>query len=221
MSSKRQHAAGTTRSNPAQPTAPHVDAATPAVAMENSVSDKKTAVPDLSGADRNVDQIRDILFGGQMRDYERRFQELNQRIEADFEGLRQDQERRFAQLDKRLDEQVEKIGRALRQEVADRAAATDDLETRLLQSARTQRSELTAAIDTLNHEQSSGEERLRAALAELEAAVKEQASRLTQSLTRSRDELRGEKVGRDDLAALLTEVALRLKGDFEKFAVLE
>jgi hypothetical protein len=28
-------------------------------------------------------------------------------------------------------------------------------------------------------------------------------------------ELRGEKVGRDDLAALLTEFALRLKGDFD------
>ncbi|WP_313920038.1 hypothetical protein [Tahibacter sp.] len=215
MSSKRQQVADNTRSAAATSTAPGDRAATIAGAMENSVSDKKAPASDPAGADRNVDQIRDILFGGQMRDYERRFQELNQRIEADFEGLRQDQERRFAQLDKRLDEQVEKIGRALRQEVSDRAAATDDLETRLLQSARTQRSELTAAIDALNHELSSGEERLRAALAELDAALKEQAGRLTQSLTRSRDELRGEKVGRDDLAALLTEVALRLKGDFD------
>ena len=30
--------------------------------------------------DRNVDQIRDILFGGQMRDYERRFQDLAERV---------------------------------------------------------------------------------------------------------------------------------------------
>ena len=28
----------------------------------------------------NVDKIRDILFGGQMRDYERRFQELEDRL---------------------------------------------------------------------------------------------------------------------------------------------
>jgi exonuclease VII large subunit len=203
------------RSAAAGATAPRERAAAPQGAMETTVSDKKSPAPELNGADRNVDQIRDILFGGQMRDYERRFQELNQRIEADFDGLRQDQERRFAQLDKRLDEQVDKLGRALRQEVADRAAATDDLESRLLQGARTQRSELTSAIDTLNQELSAGEERLRAALAELEAALKEQAGRMNQSLTRSRDELRGEKVGRDDLAALLTEVALRLKGDFD------
>ena len=34
-------------------------------------------------------------------------------------------------------------------------------------------------------------------------------------LTASRDELRGEKVSRDNLAALFTELALRLKGEFE------
>jgi hypothetical protein len=40
-------------------------------------------------AERNVDQIRDILFGGQMRDYERRFQELGQRLEAEMARLRE------------------------------------------------------------------------------------------------------------------------------------
>ena len=33
-----------------------------------------------AGGDRNVEQIRDILFGGQMRDYERRFLEITQRL---------------------------------------------------------------------------------------------------------------------------------------------
>jgi len=213
MPNKRQQPAKPPRSAPVGATAARSPAA-PAV-MEKTVNEKKPAAPDLNGADRNVDQIRDILFGGQMRDYERRFQELNERLAADFEGLRQDQERRFAQLDKRLDEQIDKLGRALRQEATDRAAATDELESRLLQSARAQRSELAAAVDTLNHDLSAGEERVRSALAELDAALKDQFARHGQSLTRSRDELRVEKVGREDLAALLTEVALRLKGDFD------
>lgn len=183
-------------------------------ASETSVSEKKSAGLD-AGADRNVDQIRDILFGGQMRDYERRFQELNERIEADLASLRQDQERRFNQLDKRLDEQLERLSKALRQEVSDRTASQDDLESRLGQSARSQRSEINTAIDALGQELSAGEERLRSALAELDAALKDQAGRLNQSLTRSRDELRADKVGREDLAALMTELALRLKGDFD------
>jgi hypothetical protein len=213
MSSKRQQVASNTRS--AANGAPTRDRAPAPAPTEKPVSDKKNPAADTNGAERNVDQIRDILFGGQMRDYERRFQELNERLEADFDTLRQDQERRFAQLDKRLDEQLEKLGRALRQEVSDRTAATDDIESRLLQGARAQRSELASAVDTLNHDLSAAEDRLRAALNELDAALKEQGSRVNQSLTRSRDELRGEKVGREDLAALMTELALRLKGDFD------
>ena len=51
------------------------------------MADPKKPAAD-GGADRNVDQIRDILFGGQMRDYERRFQDLNQRFEAELVRLR-------------------------------------------------------------------------------------------------------------------------------------
>lgn len=213
MSNKRQQITPGNRS--AAGAAPPRDRAPVPAPTEKTVSDKKIPAADTNGAERNVDQIRDILFGGQMRDYERRFQELNERLEADFDTLRQDQERRFAQLDKRLDEQLEKLGRALRQEVSDRTAATDEIESRLLQGARAHRSELAGAVDTLNHDLSAAEDRLRAALNELDAALKEQGARLNQTLTRSRDELRGDKVGREDLAALMTELALRLKGDFD------
>ena len=67
--------------------------------------------------DRNVEQIRDILFGGQMRDYERRFQERNQRLEADLARQRDMQDKRLAQIDRRVDDQLEKLGKLMRQEV--------------------------------------------------------------------------------------------------------
>ena len=183
--------------------------------VEKTMSDKKNSAPTDAGADRNVDQIRDILFGGQMRDYERRFQELNERLEADFKALRLDLDKRVAALDKRLDEQLDKLGKGLRQEIADRNKAVEDLESRLLQSARTQRGELTHAIEAVGHELSTTDERLRRAIAELEGALQEQAAQSNTALTRSQDSVRAEKVGREDLAALLTEVALRLKGDFD------
>jgi hypothetical protein len=183
--------------------------------VETTMSDKKNAAPPDAGADRNVDQIRDILFGGQMRDYERRFQDLNERIEADFKALRLDLDKRVTAIDKRLDEALDKLAKGLRQEVADRNKSVEDLESRLLQSARTQRGELTNAIESVGHELATTDERLRRAIAELEAALGEETARANTALTRSQDAVRAEKVGREDLAALLTEVALRLKGDFD------
>jgi uncharacterized protein YukE len=166
-------------------------------------------------SERNVDQIRDILFGGQMRDYERRFQEMGQRLEAEMGRLRESQDKRMAQIDKRVDEQFEKLSRQLRQEIADRNEAVDDLESRLQQSARTARTEINKAMDGLSGELGAVDERLREALAELGAALDERASEAAASLSRTSTELRAEKLGREDLSALLTELALRLKGDFD------
>ncbi len=177
------------------------------------MSDKKT--PGGDGADRNVDQIRDILFGGQMRDYERRFQELAGKLEQESARMRADFDKRVAALEKRLDEQVEKIGKSLRQEVSDRGKAVDDVEARTLQAARTLRNELNGAIEHLAADLGKAEERARDAQEDLAAAIKRAAADAEAALSGARGELRAEKVGRDDMAALLTEMALRLRGEFD------
>ena len=156
-------------------------------------------------ADRNVDQIRDILFGGQMRDYERRFQEFGQRLEAEMTRLRESQDKRLAQMDKRIDTELEKLSRQIRQELTDRTQ----------QAARTARGEINNALEGLRGELGSLDERLRDALAELGSALDARASEAASSLSRTNAELRSEKVGREDLAAMLTELGLRLKGDFD------
>lgn len=178
------------------------------------MSEPKKPAAD-ADAERNVDQIRDILFGGQMRDYERRFQELGQRLEAEMGRLRETQDKRLAQMDKRIDEQFEKVGKQLRQEISDRNQAVDDLESRMQQAARTARTEINNALDGLGGELGAVDERLRDALAELGSVLDERASEAATSLSRASAELRAEKVGREDMSALLTELALRLKGDFE------
>lgn len=165
--------------------------------------------------DRNVDQIRDILFGGQMRDYERRFAELAQRLDQESARLREDIERRFAALESRLDEQVDRLGRLLKQESEGRARALDDLESRTQQAARTQREELNTALAQLAEDLGRRDERARTALAALQAALDRSVAQADAALAATRNELRGDKVGREDLSALFTELALRLKGEFE------
>jgi len=179
-----------------------------------AMTDKKQPDSDASG-DRNVDQIRDILFGGQMRDYERRFVELAQKLEQEATRLRGEMEKRLAALEKRLDDSNEKLVRQLRQEISDRGKACDDLESRVQQAARTARNEINSAIGELQSGLDAADERERKALAEHSAALAKSFKDAESALGAARAELRNEKVGRDDLAALMTELALRLKGDFE------
>ncbi|MBK8285079.1 MAG: hypothetical protein IPK97_09445 [Ahniella sp.] len=168
-----------------------------------------------AGGDRNVDQIRDILFGGQMRDYERRFGELSSRLEQDAARLRSDFDSRVSALEKRMDEQFDRLHKALRQEVQDRGQSLDDLESRHQQASRTQRSEVNASISNLQSDLAATDERLRAVLADLQTALKVAGERADGALGQTREELRRDKVSREDLAGMLAEVALRLKGQFD------
>ena len=177
-----------------------------------AMADKK-ATGD--GAERNVDQIRDILFGGQMRDYERRFVEFDARLEAELARLRDAQEKRLAQIDKRIDDQLDKLGKLLRQEIQDRNRSLDDLESRIQQAARTSRSEVATSLDAHAAELAATDERLRSAVADVAKATLARAGETESALARLATDLRDEKVGREDLAALLAELALRLRGDFD------
>src|SRR5262249_11464855 len=118
-------------------------------------------------------------------------------------------------IDKRIDDQLEKIGKLLRQEIQDRNRSIDDLESRLQQAARTARGEVAASLDAHTAELAATDERLRGAVADVQKAAHARAGEAEASMARLGNELRGEKVGREDLAALLTELALRLKGDFD------
>jgi hypothetical protein len=194
------------------PSTGRAGAHTHAQARKKAMAESKKAT---DGADRNVDQIRDILFGGQMRDYERRFQELNQRLEAELARMRDAQDKRLAQIDKRVDDQLDKLGKLLRQEVQDRNRSVDDLESRLQQAARTARGEVAASLDVHEKELAATDERLRAAVADVQKATHARSGEVEGAVVRLAEELRDEKVGREDLAALLAELALRLRGDFE------
>jgi len=180
-----------------------------------AMSEQKPAAPESGGGDRNVDQIRDILFGGQMRDYERRFLELSQRLEQESARQRGETDKRLAALEKRLDDGIEKLARQLRQETADRGQSLDDHESRLLQALRTQRNEGNVALDQLRQDLANADERERQALAALESAFGDAQAQAERALSAAREELRGEKVSREDLSALFTEFALRLRGVFE------
>src|SRR5215212_4784716 len=59
---------------------------------------KTDETPSLAEAS-NIDKIRDILFGVQMRDYEKRFTRLEERLLKESQDLRDETRRRFDSLE--------------------------------------------------------------------------------------------------------------------------
>jgi predicted nucleic acid-binding Zn-ribbon protein len=90
---------------------------------EQESANAQTEVP------RDVDRIRDILFGGQMREYEQRFQVM----QRDLERLQQELDRLNEQLGNQDAEQTKKL-QALRR---DSRQADEELRGELRQTAQT------------------------------------------------------------------------------------
>ncbi|MEO5721011.1 MAG: hypothetical protein ABIR71_06025, partial [Chthoniobacterales bacterium] len=63
---------------------------------------------------QNVDRIRDILFGSQMRDYDGRFQRVEERLVREAAELRGDLQKRLEALEAYMKGEVESLTHRLR-----------------------------------------------------------------------------------------------------------
>lgn len=159
-----------------------------------------------------MEQIRELMFGGTVRDFDRRMKELGERLEADAARISADYEARIAALENRITPQIEKLVQQLRQESAARQDALADLDTRIGQSLRTQRNEINAVLQQHEDQAEAAEARARDALAASEQKTQAALQQLRDALASARTELGGEKLAREDLADLMAEVSLRLRG---------
>lgn len=162
---------------------------------------------------QNVDKIRDILFGSQMRDYEKRFVRLEERMVKASEALRDEVKKRFDTLEAYVGQELEALGQRLKTEKAERGESLKELtrETRDTSKAHEKR-------------MSQLDEQLSEAQTELRARILEQSKALTGAIQKSRTEveaaleaeaetLRTEKTDRAMLADLFSELSLRLKDE--------
>ena len=166
-------------------------------------------------AEQNVDKIREILFGGQMRDYQRRFEEMEASLTAASERLRQDFGGRLDSLETFVRREIELLSERLAGERRERGDEREQLNADLAESRR-------RAEDALNRldEQSANEARsIRAALqeksAELAQLIQQSRDDFNAVLTRHANSLEDRKVSREDLAGMLSELALRLNRELD------
>src|SRR5271167_922600 len=98
----------------------------------------------------NVDKIRDILFGSNMREYEKRFARLEERLTKSSEALREDLKKRFDTLESYVSEELESLGTRLKTEKAERAESLKELTRETRDTAKTQEKKLSQLEEQLD-----------------------------------------------------------------------
>jgi hypothetical protein len=162
----------------------------------------------------NVDKIRDILFGSQMRDYDKRFGRLEERLIKDAESLRDEMKKRFESLETFVQKEIESLSQRLKTEKAERAESVKEIGVQMRDTSKAFDKRLGSLDDQLTGD-----------TAELRARILEQSKALTTEIAeKARDAkrlldqevaaLRVDKADREGLGDLFTEFGMRLKNEF-------
>jgi DNA mismatch repair ATPase MutS len=163
----------------------------------------------------NVDKIRDILFGNNMREYEKRFARLEERLTKSSEALRDDLKKRFDSLESYMRDELEALGARLKAEKAERTEALKELTRESRDNAKA----LEKKLSQLEEHLDSAHTELRTKILEqsktLGAQIQKTKDDLEAALDREAETLRTDKTDRLQLANLFTEISLRLKDELE------
>ena len=92
--------------------------------MRNEVGDGANSRIDEAS---KVDRIREILFGSQMRDYDERFQRLEEHLTRETSEVRADTQKRLDALERFIKGEVDSINSRAAIEHGERCNATDKL----------------------------------------------------------------------------------------------
>jgi hypothetical protein len=162
----------------------------------------------------NVDKIRDILFGTQMRDYEVRFGRLEESLRKESSDLRDSTKRRLDALEGYIKKELESLEMRLKGEKQERTEAHSELAADLKSTAAS----LSRKIAEADNQNGQAQRDLRRELLEqsknLGDEIRAKSEELAGLLDRRVQELRNDKTDRAALASLLTEVAMRLTDEF-------
>ena len=94
-----------------------------------------TTERDTGAGTGNLEKVRDILFGHQMREVDRRFVRLEERIVKETRDLREDMKRRLDALEAYTNKETEALSTQLRNEQAERVDANARLVRELADTA--------------------------------------------------------------------------------------
>ena len=161
----------------------------------------------------DLDELRDVIFGGQIREYERRFARMEERMAKELAEVRNEVRDRCTALERYLRDELESITVELRAAQQSRAAEERRLSQSIVDAAKGAEERITALSELVAKQHRD----LRTQLLEQAKTITDDVQRRHADLAareqRDAAELRDGKADRAALSALFMEVALRLRGE--------
>lgn len=160
----------------------------------------------------NIDQIRDIIIGSQLREFNTRFS----KIENDIALIEQEMRDRLEEVKTTLLGEIKFAAEAIDKKLKGAIASTQEEQLELRQQIDRNSKKFSTSIENLDKDIDTQTESIRTQMSQSVGKLQEDVHTLRTQIFEQLDlrfaTLSGVKVSRDDMAELLFELGMRLKG---------
>jgi hypothetical protein len=191
---------------------PHEASAAASARQSLDDASGQTAREDLAGSG-SLEKVREILFGAQTRDFERRFTRLEDRLVKESLDLRDEMKKRFDSLESFIKKEIDSLNSRLRSESESREKADQELSQAMAEITRAFDKRASQIEEQMAKETGEIRDQMLQQYKNLMDEVLQKHKEISASLERDARELRADKVDRFALAAMLSEVAMRLNNN--------
>jgi uncharacterized coiled-coil protein SlyX len=169
-----------------------------------------------AGETSGVDKMRELLFGNQMQDYDKRFSILEERFQQRMRDLETESARGLTNLETTIKKQLESVAGQFREEKDLRADADKELERSLRDHTQALEKRLAQVSDQLARQERDFTDRLSHEVQGLREEMRKRQDDMRATTERMFAELSNVKTDRNLLAGLFVEIAKCLNQESPK-----
>ncbi len=182
--------------------------------LVQGINESHSSNGDIAGGE-NLDRVREILFGSQIRNYEKRLNRLEERLVKECATLRDDTRKRLDSLETYIKREVDLLADRLKSERAERDKTVEELAQDFKDTIKS----LEKKFAQLDEQVTQSERNLRQHTLEISKSwndeIQQKSEEVLAVLEREAKEIRKDKANRSTLVTLLTEMAMRLNNELE------
>jgi len=160
----------------------------------------------------NMDKIRDILFGNQMRDVEKRFAGMEEQLNKELSDLKDETRNRLEDFEVFFKNEMEVLKNRLKGESDERARAHGQLVSELKETSASLNKKIALVGDNLAERATGLQEQILEQSKKLSDDIHKKYSKSATDLKKVSNTLDDSKVDRLALAEFLVEMAVHLSG---------
>lgn len=163
----------------------------------------------------SLDKVRDILFGANIRDNEKRFNQLEERLIKESNDLRLEVRKRLDTLEAYVKRELDSLNDRIKSENNERSEADKEITQELRDFIKGTDKRIGQIDEFANKTQRELRQQMLDQSKQLADEILQKSDELSAALEKAVKELRNEKTDRYALATLFTEVAMRLNNQFK------